>query len=99
MKTVNLPEITREQAVNEPAADRLQFPPTRAYPKNRTVIHATYDGFQVQFELCDIGIGRVEEFIVQLTERGLAAAMTMRKTNATGLILLLPSSPHPAKDH
>ena len=70
MKTVALPKITAESAEAEPVADRLQFPATRPYAKNRAVIHATHDGFHVQFELCDIGIARVEEFIGQLTERG-----------------------------
>jgi hypothetical protein len=74
MKAVNLPQITAEQALNEPAADRLTFPATRAYPKNKATITAAYDGFLVTFELCDIGIARVEEFIGQLQERGYTPA-------------------------
>jgi hypothetical protein len=70
LKTVALPKITQADAEQEPAADRLTFPATRPYAKNRAVIHAVYDGFHVQFELCDIGIARVVEFIGQLTERG-----------------------------
>jgi hypothetical protein len=73
MRTVNLPEITREQAQNEPAADRLQFK-ERAYPQNRATITTVYDGFTVQFELYDTGVGKVEQFIGTLQERGYTPA-------------------------
>ncbi len=74
MRAVNLPQITAEQAENEPAADRIQFPPTRAYPQNRATITAVYDGFHVQFELFDTGVGKVEQFIGTLQERGYTPA-------------------------
>src|SRR5437868_447365 len=74
VKTVPLPPITREQADAEPSTERLQFPAPRAYPQNRAAITAVYDGFTVTFELLDTGVGKVEQFISTLIERGYTPA-------------------------